>query len=47
MGGSTGRGNATPYAEFNAWVDPEALALVVGSGVRLTMVGLNVNTPRS
>jgi inosine-uridine nucleoside N-ribohydrolase len=42
MGGSTERGNATPYAEFNAWVDPEALALVVGSGIRFTMVGLNV-----
>ncbi|WP_159607376.1 nucleoside hydrolase [Agromyces humi] len=42
MGGSTGRGNVTPYAEFNAWVDPEALALVVGSGIRFTMVGLNV-----
>jgi inosine-uridine nucleoside N-ribohydrolase len=42
MGGSTGRGNATQYAEFNAWVDPEALALVVSSGIRLTMVGLNV-----
>ena len=42
MGGSTGRGNVTPYAEFNAWVDPEALAIVVASGVRFTMVGLNV-----
>jgi hypothetical protein len=42
MGGSTGRGNVTPYAEFNAWVDPEALALVAGSGIRFTMVGLNV-----
>lgn len=42
MGGSTGRGNATPAAEFNAWVDPEALDLVVRSGVRFTMVGLNV-----
>jgi inosine-uridine nucleoside N-ribohydrolase len=42
MGGSTERGNWTPYAEFNAWVDPEALALVVGSGIRFTMVGLNV-----
>jgi len=42
MGGSTGRGNVTPYAEFNAWVDPEALAVVVGSGIRLTMVGLDV-----
>ena len=42
MGGSTGRGNVTPYAEFNAWVDPEALAIDVASGVRFTMVGLNV-----
>ena len=42
MGGSTERGNVTPYAEFNAWVDPQALDLVVRSGVRFTMVGLNV-----
>lgn len=42
MGGSTERGNVTPYAEFNAWVDPEALDLVLGSGIRFTMVGLNV-----
>lgn len=42
MGGSTERGNATPYAEFNALVDPEALALVLESGVKFTMVGLNV-----
>ena len=42
MGGSTDRGNVTPYAEFNAWVDPEALSIVVGSGIRFTMVGLNV-----
>lgn len=42
MGGSTERGNATPYAEFNALVDPEALDIVVGSGIRFTMVGLNV-----
>lgn len=42
MGGSTERGNATPYAEFNAWVDPDALDLVVRSGVDFTMVGLNV-----
>lgn len=42
MGGSTERGNVTPYAEFNAWVDPEALAIVLGSGIRFTMVGLNV-----
>ena len=42
MGGSTERGNATPYAEFNALVDPEALDLVLRSGVRFTMVGLTV-----
>jgi inosine-uridine nucleoside N-ribohydrolase len=42
MGGSTERGNVTPYAEFNAWVDPEALDQVLGSGIRFTMVGLNV-----
>lgn len=42
MGGSTERGNVTPYAEFNAWVDPEAVAVVIEAGVKLTMVGLNV-----
>src|SRR5215204_985228 len=42
MGGSTERGNRTPYAEFNAWVDPEAAAAVLASGVPFTMVGLNL-----
>jgi purine nucleosidase/pyrimidine-specific ribonucleoside hydrolase len=42
MGGSTERGNVTPYAEFNAFVDPEAAAIVFGSGVPINMVGLNV-----
>lgn len=42
MGGSTDRGNVTPYAEFNAWVDPEAVQAVLDSGVPFTMVGLNV-----
>jgi purine nucleosidase len=42
MGGSTERGNRTPYAEFNAWVDPPAAAAVLESGVPFTMVGLNL-----
>jgi purine nucleosidase/pyrimidine-specific ribonucleoside hydrolase len=42
MGGSTERGNRTPYAEFNAWVDPEAAHAVVTSGVPFTLVGLNL-----
>lgn len=42
MGGSTTRGNITAYAEFNAWVDPEAIDVVVQSGIPFTMVGLNI-----
>jgi inosine-uridine nucleoside N-ribohydrolase len=42
MGGSTERGNRTPYAEFNAWVDPPAAAAVLASGLPFTMVGLNL-----
>jgi purine nucleosidase/pyrimidine-specific ribonucleoside hydrolase len=42
MGGSTERGNTTPAAEFNIYVDPEAAALVFESGVPLTMIGLNL-----
>src|SRR4029079_14981317 len=33
MGGSTGRGNRTPYAEFNIWVDPEAAEQGFTTGV--------------
>jgi purine nucleosidase/pyrimidine-specific ribonucleoside hydrolase len=43
MGGSTGRGNTSPYAEFNAWTDPEAVQVVLDSGVAFTMVGLNIS----
>ena len=43
MGGSTGRGNVSAYAEFNAWADPESIAVVLDSGVDFTMVGLNIS----
>jgi purine nucleosidase/pyrimidine-specific ribonucleoside hydrolase len=42
MGGSASRGNRTPYAEFNIWMDPEAADVVMKSGIPLTMCGLDV-----
>ena len=42
MGGSIDRGNHTPLAEFNAYADPEALAVVLASGLPIRMVGLNL-----
>ena len=42
MGGGAGFGNTTPVAEFNFFVDPEAVNIVLNSGVKLIMMGLDV-----
>ena len=41
MGGSYNDGNVTPYAEFNAYVDPEAYKILFDSELELVMVGLD------
>ena len=38
-----GGGNATPNAEFNFWVDPEAARIVLRSGVPIVLSPLNVS----
>lgn len=42
MGGSTARGNKTPMAEFNIYVDPEAAKIVLHSGLKIVMCGLDL-----
>lgn len=42
MGGSAGRGNTTPAAEFNFFADPHAAQMVLRSGAKLVMCGLDV-----
>jgi inosine-uridine nucleoside N-ribohydrolase len=41
MGGARGRGNHSPYAEFNALVDPEALAQLLAARAPLRIVDLD------
>ncbi|AUI72015.1 nucleoside hydrolase [Companilactobacillus alimentarius] len=42
MGGSTLQGNITLAAEFNAYVDPEAMDIVFNSKIPITLSGLNL-----
>ena len=41
-GGLFEGGNITPAAEFNVYVDPEAAAIVFSSGIKLTVMPLDV-----
>ncbi len=41
--GETGPGNISPTAEFNFWVDPEAVRVVLRSGMPLEFVGWDVS----
>jgi inosine-uridine nucleoside N-ribohydrolase len=42
MSGAWGEGNVTPAAEFNAWSDPEALAILLNSGCTVVFATLEL-----
>jgi purine nucleosidase len=45
MGGALNvRGNISPFAEFNTWVDPEAARIVYDSAIEKVLVPLDVTT---
>jgi purine nucleosidase len=44
MTGAWSEGNITPAAEFNAWNDPEALAVLLGLGCPVTLATLDLTS---
>ena len=42
VGNIAAKGNTTPFSEFNAWCDPEALDIVLRAQLPTEMVGLDV-----
>jgi inosine-uridine nucleoside N-ribohydrolase len=44
MGGTAGRGNTTPVAEFNAFSDPEALDILLASAIPMSVVGYDLTS---
>ena len=44
MGGTAGRGNTTPVAEFNAFSDPEALDAVLASSIPMYIIGYDLTS---
>jgi purine nucleosidase len=42
VGNLRAQGNTTPYSEFNAWCDPEALHEVIAAEIPTEMIGLDV-----
>lgn len=44
MSGAWGEGNATPAAEFNAYNDPEALAILLGCGRPVVLAPLDLTS---
>jgi purine nucleosidase len=44
MGGTgAGHGNVSPMGEFNFWCDPEAAAVVMRSGMPMTLIGWDIS----
>lgn len=43
LGTSDGQGNVSPIAEFNAWADPEATAMVVQAEGPKTLIGWDIS----